>query len=177
MDFAVFVGGEKTLVYRRGQGIVLNAATEDKNLTEFLRPILKKLGSGPDCLLCVGSSWSVHDVDDFREHFLAAGAVDVAVIPTAVAGAVGAGYDVTSKDEILSVVTEGNWADVCVIHHGEIIDGGTIENLEKLERAKKQLLQKHPNIPVFTADRITVINGAGKLLSDEKTLKRIIKSN
>lgn len=214
MDYALFFGGEKTLLFRRGQGIVFNepslvALTDGKiiacgveaaliedtgniakksvirnfyingiyDATAYLRYAVKKIGTIAECLVAIPSSLSQNALDDYRTAIFGAGITDAVFIPAVVANAYAHGYDMSHTEPCLSIVLEGNTADFGVISRGEVIDGGTLDNIDMFEEAKESLLASHVGINEYHGDRICAVNGAGDLLNDEKTVRNIIELN
>jgi rod shape-determining protein MreB len=214
VDFAVFFGEEKTLIYKKGQGVVLNEPTVtahmddrivavgkesleymDREGVTFLSPVrnslirnvdhagiflgqmLKKVGRMCSCLVCVPSSLDAAALNDYKTAFYSAGVADAVFIPQVIASAVALGYDISGCDPVLATVIEGESADLAVILNGEIVAGGTLDDLSKFDTAKKQLLQSRPNVRHLEGNRISVITGAGGLLSREDLVRKIIDLN
>ena len=213
MDFAVYIGEEKILIYKKGDGIILNepALLAYKNNTliavgksaqvlsgdsgisvfpvvsngtirnindsaVFIRNMAEKVGGITNCIFCISSSLSANELDDMKTAIYSAGIVDAVFIPKVIANAFGCGYNIGQKEDVLSIVTDGNFADMAVIHNHEIVAGGTLEDLSLLDEAKKRLIRKNPAIRQLSGDRISVINGAGRLLSGDN-LRKIVKMN
>ena len=212
MDFAVYIGEEKTVIYKKNDGIVLNepsllayrnakliaagrsaASFEGESgvsvspvvihgviqnvgdASVFFRHISEKVGGMGSCVFCISSSLTAGELNDFKTAIYSAGVGDAVFIPKVIAAAFENGYKFTNG-EVLSVVIDGDFADMAVIKGFQIVDGGTLDDLSKLEESKKRLIRKHQEITQLTGDRMTVINGAGKLLSTD-FIKKIVKEN
>jgi len=220
VDYALFIGEERTLAYKRFQGIVLNepsiVATSPEgrvlavgqscekldtdgahpnisysrivrrgmiynvdNATIFLHQIFKKLGKMQSCIVCIPSSLDKDALDEYKSAIYSAHTGDVAFvfIPSVFANATEHEYNVQSYEPILSTVVDGDFADLAVIKSGEIIDGGTLDSLNKFEEAKNRLMRAHPRATHVHGDRQSIINGAGKMLGMNDVIKKIITLN
>jgi len=214
MDFAVFLGDEKTLIYKKGQGLVLNepsmtAHVDGKiisvgksaikfvndpsvsfypivshgyiqsveNASVFLREMFKKVGKAPTCLICIPSSLDTMALNNYKTAFFTAGAIDVEFVPQVVTSAIAGGYDPMSVEAILSTVIEGDCADIAIIRSGEIIDGGTLNSLDKFTEAKSRLLREYPKVKIYDGGRLESATGAGKLLGNEMLIRKIVELN
>ena len=214
MDFAVFIGEEKTLIFQKKQGIVLNEPSllalknekvvavgktavqliDDPDIvfkqvvrrnyivnidyaSVFMNIILKKVGTMCKCIICIPSSLDQEALNDYKSVVYTAGVADAVFVPSVIANAYATDYDINSQDEFLSIVIDGEYVDMAVIRGGEIIGGGTLYSMQKFEQAKKQLISTHKITKQFTGDRISVVNGAGALLSKQEVVKKIIELN
>jgi len=222
MDFAVYMGDEKTVIYKRGQGIVLNEPTlaavkeggkvvglgkaaeryigqdgiiietpiingciDDAALAGAFFSNLWQRVSGQNiairrrCVFCIPSSISSDQLNEYKTAVYSAGVADAEFIPAVIASAVGLGYDVYSQDTVISVVIENQIADIAAIKLGEIIAGGTITELDKLDAAIAQVAQSAGFAveQAYHGDRISIAKGAGKLLDNERLVKRIVSVN
>jgi len=241
MDFAVYLGGERTVIYKRGQGIVLNEPTvvaykeiietseRKAKRTKKLRPTTKVIAVGKEamklaghedvfvvtpfldgritdtmlagalftdlfkkvsggsvavkrrCLICIPSSLTASELNDYKTAVYVAGVAEAKFIPAVVASAFNKGYDFRSEFVALSIIVEGGGADIAVIQNGEIIAGGTVEDVSKLEDAKKQILHTLDGVEEYDdlglGDRISVITGAGWLLEKDLLIKKLIRMN
>jgi len=214
VQYALFVGEEKTLLFRKGQGIVLNEPSviarkgnkivalgkdihkhiEDSNIhftpviekfciknvrdaTAYFKSIVQKVGSIGEVLVCIPSSIGVRELDDYKTALFTAGVGNIAFVPAVVANAFAFGYELNSHGEFLSTVSEGDTADMAVILGGEIVDGGTLDDVKLFAEAKQNLLNAHENMVECNGDRISVINGAGVLLNDDGLIKKIVALN
>jgi len=218
MDYAVFVGEEKTLLYKKGQGIVLNepsvtahkdgkiiavgkSALQFNNASHFdvtIQPLVKhgriksvetaavffahmfkKMGRVGSCLICIPSSLDAHGLNGYKNVIYSSYARDVVItfMPQVIASAYASAYRISDDEIVLSIVTEGDSADLAIIRFGEIIDGGTLPNLEKFEEAKSRLVRAYPDARVIQGDRLSVINGAGRLLENDSLIRRIVELN
>lgn len=181
MDFALFFGQEKTLLYKKGQGVVFNEPTVTPDINAaapFLRSAFKKVGAiGADILVCIPASLSSFALNDYKTALFSAGASDASFISSALAAACDQGYNPDLAPKAISIVTEGSYADLVVIDNGEIVDGGTLTSPEKFALARAEITKRHPRIPIYVGDRISIVTGAGKLLSAPKVLKALIDLN
>ena len=221
VEYALYIGEEKNIIYKKGQGIVLNepsiiAHADDKPIAAgnsvlrfvntagknsniifhsvvrhgyvqnldmasiFLSAMFKKIGRITNCLVPTPSSLDANGVMDYKTAIMHASATDTTVvfIPQVITSAFELGYIPWQGDDpALSIVIEGDVADLAIISRGEIIDGGTINNLNLLEDAKQRLVRKYPNAKLYEGNRLSVIHGAGKLLSKEAVVQRIIELN
>ncbi|MDR0461863.1 MAG: rod shape-determining protein [Christensenellaceae bacterium] len=214
MDFAVFIGEEKTLIYKKGQGIVLNepsiiAVTDGKvtavgktalqfldrpdtvfkqvirqgalinveHSSVFVAAMLKKVGTMCDCLVCIPSSLDQNALNDYKTAVYTAGVADATFIPSVIASAYHAGFKLGAKTEFLSVITDGESADMAVLCGPEIIDGGTLHDLSKFDLALTGFQEHYPNVEKHLGDRMSVINGAGELLSKPELVRKIVEAN
>jgi len=214
VDFAIFIGEEKTLIYRNGQGIVLNepsmvaylngkiiAVGKDtlqylenpdvkfnqiikfgniQNVdaaSVFLRALIKKVGTMGVCLICIPASLNQDGLNNYKTAIYSAGVADAMFIPSVVANLVASGHDLFNETKIMSIVMEGESADIAVIRGGEIIDGGSLYDIDRFEEARTQLEAKYSGIQSFHGDRMMIINGAGELLTKPDIVKKIIALN
>jgi rod shape-determining protein MreB len=214
VNFAVYLGEEKTLIYKRGQGIVLNepsviarvggrtvaygrAALKYLNVdgvtfnspiyrsciqstaeaAAFIAEMCKKVHGIVECLFCIPSCLTTAELNDYKTAIYSSGINDAAFVPVTVASAFGFGYEITNKQPVLSVVTEGEFADITVIRGGEIIDGGALYDMAMLDAEHGIMADKYPNIIEFTGDRKSIIFGAGRMLDNPDVIKRVVKLN
>jgi rod shape-determining protein MreB len=209
----MFLGEEKTVVAKRGQGIVFNEPSviayrdgkiidvgkmalkhlnldnaEFKPLVKdfrianirdaqyYIKNIVVKTGVNK-CLVCIPSSISAEALDDYKTAIYGAGVHEIMFIPAVITNAFAHGYEILRSDPVLSVVVHGDGADICVIDHGEIISGGTTGDLKLLDDAIVETLNG-VNLREYRGDHISVINGAGIMLSkDERLIKKILALN
>ena len=213
MDFAVYIGEEKILIYKKDSGIVLNEpalfAYKNNKLiavgksalqfegdadatispvvrhgilqnvgdtSAFIQHMVEKVGKISRCIVCISSSISANELYDYKSSIYSAGIVDAVFIPKVIASAVDCGQSLASGENVLSMVKDGNFVDMAIINGCEIVSGGTLDDLGKLEEAKKRLISGCPKIKQTVGDHINVINGAGRLLSNNM-LRNIVKSN
>jgi actin-like ATPase involved in cell morphogenesis len=214
LDYAVFIGEEKTLIYKRDCGIVLNepslVATQDgkvisvgknalqylesqevvfKQITRhgnlintdyasiFIAAMLKKVGTMCDCLVCIPSSLDASALNDYKTAFYTAGVADATFIPTAAANAFHYNFDFSKKSEFLSVIIDGESADMVLLRGAEIVDGGCLYDLSKFDEALNQIQSKYPSIERHLGDRMSITNGAGKLLLNPMLVRKIVDAN
>jgi len=221
MDFAVYMGDKRTVIYKRGQGIVLNEPTilatregkvvgigrgaerylgmediiieypmihgciEDVKIASVFFSDMWRRVSGQSmviragCVFCIPSSLQPAQLNDYKTVAYSAGVADAEFIPAVIASAVGQGYDVFRPNVVVSVITENETADIAAIHGGEIVGGGTIDDMAKLETAIKQVAGGVDGdvSKVYRGDRITIAEGAGKLLDNDQLIKKIVNLN
>jgi hypothetical protein len=108
---------------------------------------------------------------------LESGVTTPVFIPAVVANAVCSGYDIQSATKVLSIITEGQSAEMAILERGEIIDGGTLHDLTKFDAEKNTLIKKYPDAIVMSGDRITTITGACEILPHDKIIRKIAKLN
>jgi len=151
--------------------------TSVPDATYFLTEILKTIGGITDCLVCIPSSLNPGALNDYKAVMFGAGVTSVEFIPAVIANAICNGYDIESDTRVLSTITEGDTAEMAVIERGEIVDGGTLNDLTKFDEERIALAHKHTETIVMAGDRITVAMGACELLKQEKIVRKIIKLN
>ena len=79
-------------------------------------------------------------------------------------------------NNILPEIIKNDIADIVVILQGEIVGGGTLANIKKIEESKRQL-KNNFDMKEYNGGRMTIINGAGRLLDNDGLIKKIISKN
>jgi actin-like ATPase involved in cell morphogenesis len=214
VEFAIYFG-EKTLIYKRQQGIVLNEPTltaktngklvavgkdairhidhgsvafesplyrvkirDISGAAAFLKSMSKKVGGIIECIFLIPSSVDAEGLQDYKTVIYTAGINEAVFVPATVASAISFGHDIRhTVDPIISIVREDEIADINVIKKGEIIDGGTVKDLSKMDTVIAEYNAKYNNPRVYNGNHISAINGAGKLLLDRELVKKIVKLN
>jgi|GEM_PF-1210265 len=161
------------------ESFVVNGRIVDMRLCKiFLAELMKKVaGEGYrnlKVLICIPCSLTSEEVDAYREVAYSVNVSVVEFVPTVVASAVGAGFNIESAEACLSVYIGEGLTEIAAISFGGIIAGGTIyEGGAEVTAEIAKFIEKKHGIEISEQMAEEARNHSGTLLVNDEVSFRI----
>ncbi|MDR0976116.1 MAG: rod shape-determining protein [Christensenellaceae bacterium] len=152
MNYAITFESGRVMLYRRGEGIIVNEPIPIALSAEFLADILKdNIILHQDVLVAVPSSFDETNLREIKALLYAVGFGEVSFVKSVLAGAFALGADF--EPALLAINLTENWTDFGFVSNFEIKDGGTIEEGgEALTDAIKNYIEEKKKAKLTDAD-------------------------
>jgi len=183
MNFAVQIDGDFTLIFKKGQGVVLREKTVEgaiafgriidaEKLIAFMKDVFKRVKdvTKQNCVFLIPCSLTALELNEYRKVAYATALGDVEFIPRGVAVAQYWGAEVGMTKSALIVDIYECGTDVCIISGGSITNGGTIdEGSALLKEAIRNYVQYKYHLKIADSQAKLAFEEVGTLFTGMET--------